>query len=483
MRVVRTLALVLFALGLLWLGGPAAACTTILVGKEASAERCVLIAHNEDDDPPQLVVHTKVPRTRHAAGDTLRIPEGPTLAQVPETWAFLWTDLPGCDFSQSGLNEWGVCVTSDNCPSREEHADLVHGGIGPTLRRLIIERARTARDGVRLAGRLVERFGYQAPGRTYVIGDPEEAWLLSIVRGHHWLAWRVPDDEVCVLENSYVVRRVDLADTNHVMASADLVEYAVKRGWYDPQRDGPLDFARVFADSLVARHPANVGRQWAGLRRFTAVEPDLGPDLPASVKPARPVGLADLMTALRDHYEGTELAHPQAETGDPHPGAPGTVCARSTQGSFVAQLRRGDRPEVDLVYWASLGRPCTSCFVPFHYGIGSFPSGWETPGAERPDAGTWRAWSEAPFRADEGRAYATAVSFQGRVEGSYAARIGAVRRELDAVEARALALQPSVEEEARALWSRDPAAAGTRLREFARETYRSALEAMSRALP
>ena len=460
--------------------GTACACTTIVVGRDASADGCVLVAHNEDDAPPEVVLHRKVPRRTHDAGARVRLSGGASLAQAAGTWALLWSEMPGESYSDSYLNEWGVCLTSNNCPSREDRVDLTGGGIGKMLRRVVADRAKTAREGVRLAGELVERFGYQAPGRTLIIADPREAWLLCLVRGRHWLAWRVPDGEVCVVANSYVVREVDLGDAGRLLAAADIADYAAERGWHDPAES--FDFARAYASPNAAEHPTNWGRQWAGLRLLAADPPAFGPDLPASVRPKRKLGVTDLMAALRDHYEGTDLAHPHPETGDPHPGRPGTLCSAHTQTAFVAQLRTGEPRDLKLVYWVCLGRPCTGCFVPFHFGVPDFPAGWRAGGPDRPDPDTWRAWVAPPFRPDAQAAYATALNFQVRVDGMYGQRIGALRDRLDGIEARAAWLQESFEDTARRLIRRDPDAATAMLLDFSRGFHAAALEAMSETL-
>ena len=46
-------------------------CSTVIVGKAASATGYVLVAHNEDDYDCVIQVH-KVPRIRHEAGETIR---------------------------------------------------------------------------------------------------------------------------------------------------------------------------------------------------------------------------------------------------------------------------------------------------------------------------------------------------------------------------------------------------------------------------
>ena len=152
-------------------------CYSIVVGKNASVDGCVIMAHNEDDGLPQIVNHYKISRKKHSYGEKVRLRNGGQLAQVRQTWAYIWSELPGMLFSDSYLNEWGVCIASDNCPSREDKPEITNGGIGYMLRRLVAERAKTAREGVLLAGKLVERFGYIDSGRTYIICDPDEGWL------------------------------------------------------------------------------------------------------------------------------------------------------------------------------------------------------------------------------------------------------------------------------------------------------------------
>ena len=39
-------------------------CFSIIVGKAVSTDGFVMMAHNEDDDPPVTVIHHKIPRNR-----------------------------------------------------------------------------------------------------------------------------------------------------------------------------------------------------------------------------------------------------------------------------------------------------------------------------------------------------------------------------------------------------------------------------------
>ena len=59
-------------------------CSTIVVGKDASATGYVLVAHNEDDYDCVLQVH-KVPRIRHKPGETIRFADAKgVIPQVEE---------------------------------------------------------------------------------------------------------------------------------------------------------------------------------------------------------------------------------------------------------------------------------------------------------------------------------------------------------------------------------------------------------------
>jgi len=455
-------------------------CFSIVVGKKASTDGSVIMAHNEDDTPPQIVHHLKVRRKRHARGEKVTLRNGGRLDQVAQTWAYIWSEMPGMLFSDSYINEWGVGVTSDNCPSREDRAEITDGGIGYMLRRLVAERAKTARQGVLLAGKLVERFGYIDSGRTYIICDPQEGWLFCVVNGKHWLAQRVADDEVAMVANTYTVRQVDLSDTNNFLASDDIIEYAVKRGWYDPKKDEPFDFARVYANPKAASNPSNSGRQWAGLQYVAdkAIEPGL--DLPFCVTPRRKVGVREIMQILRHDNEGKKAQSSLSKTIVCDTACP--ICSGATQTSFVAQLR-GDKPlDIGIVYWMCLASPRASFYIPFHFGISDFPAGFAAGSAQKPSEQLYKRVVESPFRADAMLAFWTFSNFYNKVDADGAGAIARTKAQALKIEENAFAMQNSLEQAARRLYTRDRTAAAQMLTNYSRGVYLSALEAADEVL-
>jgi dipeptidase len=456
---------------LLLVTAPCRACFSIVVGKNASADGCVIVAHNEDDGPPQVVNHHKVQRRTYPTGATVRLRNGGTLEQAKQTWAYLWSEMPGMLFSDSYVNEWGVTVTSDNCPSREDTPEMSDGGIGYMLRRLVAERAETAREGVLLAGRLVERFGYIDSGRTYIIGDPDEGWLFCVVHGKHWMARRVPDDEVAMVANTYTIRQVDLSDTDSFLACDDIVDYATQRGWYDPQTHGPFDFAAVYASPQAAGHPSNTGRQWSGLTCITDRAIEAGPDLPFSVVPRHKLSVPDVMGILR-HDKNDETGSVPVDSR-----LVCALCSGATQTSFVARLRPDLPREIGIVYWVSLASPRTSFFLPFHFGMDDFPAGFRAQ-CNRPSGAMYDRLVKSPFKPDASQAFWAFSNFREKIVDSDGAASAAVRARAEEFERDAMAMQRLLEPVASTEYQTSKRTATRLLSNYSRGLYLSSLEEM-----
>ncbi len=478
-RISSFIAVFLFTLILFAFAAPCEGCFSIVVGKNASVDGYVIVAHNEDDPPPQIVNHHKIPRKQHSAGEKVQLINGGQLDHVEQTWAYIWSEMPGMLFSDSYINEWGVCVTSDNCPSREDKPEISDGGIGYMLRRLVAERAKSAREGVLLAARLVERFGYIDSGRTYIMCDPDEGWLFCVVNGKHWLAQRVGDNEVAMVANTFTVHRVDLSDRDNFLASDDIIKYAVSRGWYNPQQDGPFDFANVYANPRSASDISNFGRQWSGLQYVTARPFPLGPNLPFSVVPRRKLSVADIMQILRHDYDAKQLQSSSlTENTDKSLCA---ICRGTTQTSFVVQLRRNIPLDIGIVYWTCLAPPRTSFYIPFHFGISDFPAGFSSK-SRRPLDDLYQTSISSAFQADPLRAFWTFFNFYNKLRGASDNRIGRVKARAEIIEKNALALQKPLEETACRLYKKDKITAMKILSNYSNGIYLSCIEAMDSVL-
>jgi dipeptidase len=357
-------------------------CFTILVGKNASSDGSVFIAHNEDDlNDHNFVDLHKVPRMRHTAGEKqVFLSNTDSIDEVEETFAYFW--ITGSKYiEEQYLNEWGVAITSNSSRSNVQNGN---GRIDHNLRRIVIERARTAREAVKIAGMVVERYGYASSGRIYSIADPNEAWAFEVTNGKHWIARRVPDDEVAIIPNSYVIKDVDEADTANVLASPDIRSYAVENGLYDPQQDRVFNFRKVYGHKNRNNATWNIARKWVVLNQLAPQQYDFNADFPFSFKPKHKINLQDLIDALGNHYENTRFAiHPSALAGSPHYASrldvtdTLDVCNLYNDYGCITQLRGWLPPDIGNISWISPRYPCIQPFIPWYYGVNRISAGYE----------------------------------------------------------------------------------------------------------
>ncbi len=460
------LAVVIVALSLLlslWEPPQVRGCYAVIVGRAASADGSVLVGHNEQNGGRRILNFRRVPRQSHPENSVVRLRRGGTLPQVPQTWAFLWSENPGLENSDAYLNQWGVGVVSDSCPSREDDSETLarrgqirDGGIGYMLRRLVVERSRTAREGVETAGELVERFGYFHSGRTYVIADPNEAWLFSAVRGRHWVAQRVPDQAVVVLPNVYIIGEVDLEDAENFLGSSDLIDYATGRGWFDPDGGEPFNFRTVYrADYDGQRRDAPDGRRWRGRNMASGIETPWPPAQPPplGLKPPRKLTVAAVAAILRI-------------TQTPSP-----LSTSSTQEAAVFQLRRDMPKEIGCVYWRTTAEPSTSVLTPWYLGITETPENYYRGTDIKTQLGLDYHFDppQETFELDPQLAWWKFKTLQDLVREDFESRVKVVQPVWTAFEQQMFRDQPTVEETALELWETDQDAARTHLTRYCSE--------------
>ena len=348
------------------------ACMTILVGRKASATGEVLVAHNEDA-PGRFTMQTHlVQKRRRRSGKKIKFEPDLSELELGETrtnlfWAEAKTyskkfsDSAFCDFYANGH---GVVICSNNCEeSKEDSPELLNGGIGYGLRRLVAERSHCAKEALEIACGLVERYGYASSGRSYAFADKDEIFVMQIVHGKHYAIARVPDDEVAVIPNHYTIREPEKKFRGY----DELISYAKARGWYKDS-DGAFDFARVYQAENSFGLAKNTYRH---VKAFEILlDMDLSgllktewQPLPFSIKPAKLVDIETLKKILRAHNEG--LHHFDKPIG---------ICNCDTLESTIAQIRHNpDR----IILRKALGRPCSSPYVAWYSGINSVPEDYE----------------------------------------------------------------------------------------------------------
>ncbi len=426
---------VLLVLGICLRARPARACTTVLVGREASETGEVLVGHNEDSGGRYVMRTHLVPALTRGPGRVRFEPDRAELP-LPEARARLfWSEARpfvadgGASFCDFFVNGHGVVLCSDNCTdSREDRPELTDGGVGYGIRRLVAEGARSAYHAVELAADLLDRFGYASSGRSYHFADKGEIWVLQAVWGKHYAVKRVPDDEVYLNPNHYTIRDPDPDAPGY----RELVEYARARGWYDPA-EGPFDFALAYQAPKSRGVPHNVHRHVRGLSIVMGrdmghlLEP--GAALPFSVRPPRRIGVDTVKNVLRTHFEGT----PSDVSGgaSPHFMPTRPVCASTTLESNIVQVR--EDPERTVIRRA-LGRPCLSPYVPWFFGVTSVPEGY---GAPDPEAALATHFSVPASDLDCTRAaWFRHTALQAAADALYPERAAGVREKILELESR-----------------------------------------------
>lgn len=341
-------------------------CFTIIAGKNATDNASVLFAHNEDDYGEHIVNYYEVPRLKHSADETVFLKSSNKIQQISETNKYFWLEIPGMTFADAFMNEHGVCIASNACSSKEKKPKLTDGGISYNLRKIMAERALTAKHAVKIAGKLIDELGYNSSGRTYSIADPNEAWVLSVVNGKHWIAQRLDDDKVMIIPNYYTITNINLSDTNNFLGSEDIIEYAVKKSWYNPDNDGDFNFRKAYSAENTLNSINNIARKWAALNILSAKKYNINDEFPFAFIPEKKISKELLMQVLRNHYENTKF---ETKNKNPHKNKISTICSNTNQFAFVAELRNFMPTEIGSIMWVAPRRPCKQAFIPWYCGI------------------------------------------------------------------------------------------------------------------
>ncbi|MGB9836153.1 MAG: dipeptidase [Candidatus Saccharicenans sp.] len=446
-------------------------CFTVLVGREASADGSVMVAHNEDDYGNIIVNVRKIAPRNYGPKIKINLGNGAVYETDGRTNGFLWIEATSQEFADSFINEHGVLITSDSCPSRETKEDFTEGGIGYMLRRLVAEKAKSAREAVQLIGQLVEQYGYRSSGRTYSVADKNEAWMVAVIKGRHWFAQRVPDDQVAVIPNFYTIGQIRLDDPDNFMGSPDIIDYARKNGWYDETRDGAFIFKKVF-NRPSNREPVfdgNTLRMWRGVSRLSGQNWEITADFPFSFKPVKKVTPEMLMSLLRDHYEGTPYdATAGYQQGSPNKTKFRTICTSSTINSFVACLNNRKPEPISILVWLAFGKPDTTVYLPIYYGVEALPEGaGYGPATHDYDLFYKQHFEPTELTSVKDRLLSTKVRlFENLVEANYGQMIKVVKKDLSPVEKKYLTGQANFENKFRELYARNKIAAQKLLNDY-----------------
>ena len=338
------------------------ACSTLVIGKAVSETGNIIVAHNEDNGGRLFNQQHYVPPATHQKGEMIRFEKkAAAIPQVEKTLGFYWTQTfvpDGASFADGFFNDAGVAIASNWCGDifEADRMEVKDGGIGYGIRRLVAERAHSAREGVDIAIDLLKKYGYFHDGRTYTIADAKEAWQIAIHQGNSWAARRIKDDEVVYIPNVFMMDKVDLRDHETWRIEPGQVQRAIKDGRQDA-RNPIFNWRRIVAQEGVRHERWNANRNVLAWKFITGQELNDPEKFPYSVVPERKFGVRDAMALLRLHEEyigeDQELFHSKSEG----------ICRTTSHDSIVYNLTAD--PTLTEA-WKTLGRPCQSVYVPLY---------------------------------------------------------------------------------------------------------------------
>jgi len=408
----------------------AISCTSYLVTKGASVDGSTMITYAADSHIRYGELYWR-PAGTWKEGDMITLYDRGTakpLGQIPQ---------PAQTYKVVGfMNEHQVSIGESTFGGRKELKDSMGIVDYGSLMFLALQRAKTAREAIKVMAELVETYGYASSGESFSIADPHEVWIMELIgkgsnpiydkksksyinknKGAVWVAIKIPDGYVSAHANHARITTFPLADgkksitsknLNHIfnkeveiIYAHDIISFAKEQAFFVgadkdfsfSQAYAPVDFEAVRFCEL---------RVWAMFNEITqgmdaywehVIGKDLNKRLPLYVKPHKKLKPQDLMGFKRNYLQNTPLDMTKdfgAEPfGLPYRWRPLTfehesnnyfnervTVTQQTGFSFVAQMRSWLPNPIGGIYWFGVDDAGSCVYVPIYVGINYPPPSW-----------------------------------------------------------------------------------------------------------
>lgn len=393
------------------------ACTNFLVTKGASTDGSTFISYAADSH----VLYGELyftPAADHAPGTMLKVYEWDTgkflgeIAQAEHVYNVV-----------GNMNEFQLAIGETTYGGRSELVDTTGIIDYGTLIYVTLQRAKTAREAIKIMAELVQEYGYYSSGESFSIADPNEVWMLELIgkgtgnKGAVWVARMIPDGYVAGHANQARITTFPWENDKTSISSndldkifdekittvyaADVMSFAKEKGYINGNVNeknfsfsdtyAPVDFgAARFCDMRVWAWFNNVAegmdQYWdyaKGSLMVDTLTHYTANRMPLWVKPSKKVSVHDVMNNMRNHLEGTELDMSKDIGAGPY-GKPyrwrgltwkvdgKTYCnerATATQQtgfSFVSQSRSWIPEGLGGILWFGVDDAASSVYTPIY---------------------------------------------------------------------------------------------------------------------
>lgn len=382
-------------------------CTNFLITRGASTDGSTMITYAADAHVLYGELYYQ-PAQDHPEGAMRDIYEWDTgifLGKIPQ---------PSHTYSVVGnMNEFQLAIAETTYGGRKElgsqsGAIMDYG----SLIYVALQRAKTAREAIKVMTDLVEEFGYYSSGESFSIADTKEVWILELIgkgegeKGAVWVAVKIPDGYISGHANQARITTFPLNDSDNCIYASDVISFAREKGWYSGE-DKDFSFSDVYAPVDFGGARFCDARVWAGFNKvaegmekysdyakgIVKVEGDNNfatNRIPLWIKPDKKLDVQDVIDMMRDHYEGTDLDMTADIGAGPfqvpyrwrsmtwevdsvqycHERA---ISTQQTGFSFVSQSRDWLPDPIGGILWFGVDDTYSTCYVPMYCGITEIP--------------------------------------------------------------------------------------------------------------
>lgn len=372
-------------------------CTNFLAGKAATTDGSTLISYSADSYFLFGALYY-YPAATYPAGTMLDIHEWDTgkylgkIKQVEKTYAVV-----------GNMNEHQLCIGETTFGGREELVDTTAVMDYGSLIYITLQRAKTAREAIKIMTDLVAEYGYRSEGESFSIGDPNEVWIMEMIgkgsgnKGAVWVAQRIPDDCVSAHANQARITTFPYDDKTNCLYAEDVIAFAREKGYFKGKNK---DFS--FSDTYNPLDYLGLriceGRVWSFFRKINPemekfisyIKGETLERMPLYVKPANKLSAQNFKDYMRDMYEGTELDMTKGVAAGPFGSklrhSPLTfkvdgveyvherpIATQQTGFTFVGQMRNWLPDYIGGILWFGVDDAATALYVPMYCGINGVP--------------------------------------------------------------------------------------------------------------